>query len=296
MKAEEVPADVKAAYLSNDNSRTEIDGVPAIGKFKKPELIYKDILALYAERGTGKSGYRKNADSRCDMLLFQSFAGGTGASTVAVAAAVHFARTGEKVLYLNLETTGSSASFFRGEGNYSFEDVIYALKSKKTDLYLKMESSVRRDANGVYYFAPCKMAMFMLEMADEDIMEILTTLKNTSDYTKIMIDMDFALTDRCMNVMDYVDKIILVNDGTDIANTKVIRTLRALEIMEEQKQIRVLDHMSMVYNKFSSSKSSNEIGQTAVPVVGKIPPVKHASVHEIMQIMLTKPEIFERLR
>ena len=295
MKPEEVPGEAKVGWLVDDSEKTDIDGVRAVGKFRKPELIYKDILALYAERAANGKGYIKNSDSNCKMILFQSFAGGSGASTMAAATAIHFARAGEKVLYLNLEATGSSANFFKGEGNYSFEEVIYALKSKKANLYLKMESSVRRSADGVYFYAPCKMAMFMLELTDEEIMEILMTLKNASDYTKVIVDMDFALTDRCLTVMDYADKIVVVNEGTDIANTKFIRTVRALEIFEEQKGMRILDHVIMVYNKFSSSKSSNEIGGSSIPVAGKVPPVKHASVQEIIQIILSRADTLEKL-
>ncbi|MEY8338313.1 AAA family ATPase [Lachnospiraceae bacterium 62-35] len=295
MTPDEVPGEARTAWLVNDNERTEIDGVRTVSKFRKPELLYKDILALYAERGKGGGGYAKS-NTNCQLILFQGFSGGTGASTMSAAASRYLASCGEKVLYLNLETTGNSASFFKGEGNYNFEDVIYALKSKRVDLGLKLESTVRRDASGVYYFAPCKMAISMLEMTDDDIMQILSTLKNVSDYTKVIIDMEFALTDRYIQVMDYADQIVIVNDGTDIANSKVIRTMKTLEIIEEQKQVRILDHIAMIYNKFSSSKSSNTLPPALLPVLGTFPPVKHALVNEIIQIILTKQGLFEKLR
>ena len=296
MKPEEVPGEAKVGWLVDDSEKTDIDGVRAVGKFRKPELIYKDILALYAERGKGSSGYMKNSSSNCQLLMFVGFSGGTGASTMAAAAAKYLAMAGETVLYLNLETTGNSANFFRGEGNYSFEEVIYALKSQKVNVSLKMESTVRRDASGVYFFTPCRMAISMLEMTDDDVMQVLSILKNTSNYTKVVIDMGFGFSDRYIQAMEYVDRIVVVNDGTDIANSKVIRTIKLLEIMEEQRQIRILDHMGMIYNKFSSSKSSNELPGGMLPVIGVFPPVKHALVNEIIQIMLTKTELFEKLR
>lgn len=291
MTPEEIPGEPNVAWLVDDNDRTGIDGVQAAGKFRKPELIYQDILALYEEKQSGK-GYKKK---KCDILLFQSFSGGVGTSTMAAAAAVHFAGAGEKVLYLNLETTGNSANFFRGTGNGSFDDVIDAVRNDELDLSLTMENSVRCSNNGVYYFTPCRMATSMLELTDENIMEILTILKTAKAYEKVIVDMGFSLSERCLKIMDYADKIVIVNDGTDVANAKAIRTVRSLEVLEKQKQISIFDHMVLVYNKFSSSKSSNEISAISIPVAGKIPPIKHASVQEIMQIMLTKPEIFEAI-
>lgn len=213
----------------------------------------------------------------------------------AAALAKKYASRGKKTLYLNLEMTGSSADFFSGSGNYRFEEVIFALKSQKADVLLKMESAVRVDRSGVYYFEPCTTAMYMLELNHDDIMKILEVLQR-SDYDCIVFDMNFALTKDFMEVMSYMDQIILVQDGNDTSNTKFERTIEALQIMEGQNQIKVMPQMSLIYNRFSSSKSSNEIPNLPFPVIGKIPPIKHAVSGEIMDYILTLQDLFENLQ
>ena len=53
--------------------------------------------------------------------------------------------------------------------------------------------------------------------------------------------------------------------------------------------------MILFYNRFSSSKSSSRLDGIDLPVVGTMPPVKHALVREIIQVMLSRQNIFERL-
>lgn len=284
-----------AAALLCDSSSGFKQDIKCIEKYKKPELIFKDILDLYAESGGRGLERKKSGENSGEIILVTSFSGGTGASTVAAASSVYDASLGKKTLFLNLEKTGASSDFFTGEGNYRFEDIIYALKSKRTDVRLKMNSCVRQDKSGVYFFEPCSTAMYMLELSDEDQLNILTELEGTGEYQKIIVDMDFSLSEGCLKIMNTADKIIVVNDGTETANTKFMRTYQALLILEEQMGLCVTDRLSLLYNRFSSSKSSSEITGLKIPVLGTFPPIKHARVHEIMELLLSKKEIFEKL-
>ena len=47
----------RAAYLCDGAPAAEKNGIRAIAKYKKPDLIYKDILDLYAEGGSSH-GFR----------------------------------------------------------------------------------------------------------------------------------------------------------------------------------------------------------------------------------------------
>lgn len=294
VKAEELTGCGKTAYLCNDGTETERDGIRKIAKYKKPDLIFKDILDLYAESGSVRK-FRKGNHALGNMILVTGFSGGTGASTFAAALARRYASLGKKTLYLNLETVGSSADFFSGTGNYRFEDVIFALKSQRADVNLKMESAVRIDKSGVYYFEPCSTAMYMLELGDEDILKILDLLAMAGNYANVVVDMNFRLSPNFVEIMSRMNRIILVEDGAETANTKFLRTMQSLSVLEEQMKCNVTGSMSVVYNRFSSSKSSSEIANLHIPVLGMIPPVKHALVHEIIEFMLKKQELFEKL-
>ncbi|MDO5346699.1 MAG: hypothetical protein Q4E91_13285 [Lachnospiraceae bacterium] len=294
IEAESLKSFGKVAYLCDSVSEPVSDGIRRIAKYKKPDLIYKDILDLYAESGN-RGSFQAKAAGTGNMVLVTSFSGGVGASTFAVALAKKYASRGKKTLYLNLETVGSSADFFSGTGNYRFEDVIFALKSQRTDVRLKMESAVRVDKSGVAFFEPCSTAMYMLELTTEDIVRIVDVLELARTYEYVVVDINFQLSKEFLEIMKRMDRVILVADGTETANTKFVRTLQALSILESQTKSNVTGNMSVVYNKFSSSKSSSEIPELRMPVIGKLPPVKHALVHEIVDFMLSRQEIFEKL-
>ena len=283
----------KTAYLCGSVTENQKDGIRVLAKFKKPDLIYKDILDLYAEGGN-RVAFRKDVTHSGNLILVTGCSGGMGASTFAAALARKYASRGKKTMYLNLEKTGGSSDFFSGNGNYRFEDVIFALKSQRADVMLKMESTVRTDRSGVCFFEPCSTAMYMLELTQEDILRILDVLGG-SGYDYVVVDMNFQLSVEFVEIMSRMHRIILVEDGGETANSKFQRAMEALLILEKQTKLNVTGSMAVVYNRFSSSKSSSEIPGLRIPVLGKIPPIKHALVHEIIDYMLGQQELFETL-
>ena len=196
---------------------------------------------------------------------------------------------------MNLEPLGNSEDFFQGSGTYTFEEVLFALKSQRTDLGLKLESAVRTDPSGVSYFAPCSNALYMMEINDENIKTLLETLKKAGIYENVIVDLNFRLDKSFISIMELVNQIVLVQDGGQSSNSKFYRAIEALKVVEEQERSELLGKMKLMYNRFSSSKSSTELTGVVFPAIGKIPPVKHASLQEIIEFMQTKQEVFERL-
>ncbi len=294
ISAEEAQKYGKFAYLSDTADGKRLDGIRRIVKFKKPDLIYKDILDLYAEGGY-RTAYLTGTENQINMTLVTGFSGGTGISSFAAALSRQYARRGRKVLYLNLETLGNSEDFFQGSGAYTFEEVLFALKSQRTDLGLKLESAARKDLSGVFYFAPCTSAMYMMEMTNENIQTLLETLKKIDLYEDVVVDLNFRMDKAYINTMELADQIVLVQDGGASSNSKFYRAVEALKIIEQQEHTELLGKMKLVYNRFSSSKSSTELTGVVFPVIGKIQPVKHASLQEIIDFMQTKQELFDRL-
>ena len=111
----------------------------------------------------------------------------------------------------------------------------------------------------------------------------------------MVVDMNFKLTLEFMEIMSRANQILLVQYGGETSNSKFLRAMEAMHIMEEQNRMNVTAGMKLLYNRFSSSKSSSEIPGLSIPVIGKLPPIKHASVHEIMDYMLTRQDIFAAL-
>lgn len=118
----------------------------------------------------------------------------------------------------------------------------------------------------------------MLELIQEDLLKILDLVLETGTSDIVVVDMNFRLSGECLELLDRMDRIVLVEDGSETANSKFQRTMEALLLMEEQENRIVTDRMCVVYNRFRSSKSSSELVGLKIPVAGKFPPKKHALV------------------
>lgn len=117
---------------------------------------------------------------------------------------------GAKTLYLNLTCFGGADLFFQADGK-DFGDVIYALKSKKNNLLLKLESCLNRDpATGVYFYGQPKTALDMLELTADDREMLLEELLSSGMFDKIIVDADFSFRADGLLSARVADKWILV--------------------------------------------------------------------------------------
>lgn len=248
----ELPSKCAFAYLTTMGSVDSIYGSKAICKFQKVDLIYKEILSVFSEAteytmalGSGKSDKRP-------VTGFISMAGGTGSSSVAMAYAVKQAKSGGQPLFLNLELLGSTDSYFDSDGNLTMSDVIYSLKSKKANIALKIESAVRVSSHGVSYIASSPLMLDMMEMTEENILTLINEARAMANYDEIILDLDFNMQGIDLELIRQSDRVIVVTDGSDVANEKTTRCIEALRIMEEQKDENLCGKLSIFYNKFSN--------------------------------------------
>ena len=172
-------------------------------------------------------------------------------------------------------------------------DVIFALKSKKTNLALKLESCVRQDHSGVFFFAPAKLALDMLELGTEEIKRLLSELEVTGSYNCIVLDLDFALTKEMLSIYRLAHGIAVIGDGSDISNTKIVRAYAALNTMEQKQDAPLTGRMSLIYNKFSN-KSSKALGDMGLRNLGGAPRYEHASTEQVMN-QLSMLDAFDKI-
>lgn len=287
-----LPGGCGFAYLVETPGIESLHGENALCKFQKAELIYKQVLSIFSDQASAITGMMGNP-SGSKLFGFFSVAGGCGSTAAAVAFALYLARKGKKVLYLNLETFGNADLFFNGEGQGSFEDVIYAVKSRKGNLYLKMESSVKRDESGVYFFSKTSTALDMNELKAEEIRRILTELQTFCDYEYIVLDLDFSIGEEKLSVLAECSQIVMVSDGSQVANDKTTRMLFALNILEQQRDRKLMMRMGILYNRFSSSTSKKLEGWDIQEIGG----MKRYEGYGLKQLVqeLSRLPVFDRL-
>lgn len=91
----------------------------------------------------------------------------------------------------------------------------------------------------------------MYELSEEEIILLLDELLKIRNCEYIILDFEFKVNKKVLEVFDKVKYLILVSDGSEISNIKTIRGYKALEIFEKNLDLRISSKMSLLYNKFS---------------------------------------------
>lgn len=256
------------AYLT-ENPDDKSDKV-TIFKYQKGELIYKRILDLYAsgaERVLLRSG--KEAGGEAPIHLFLSLNGGAGASTVAKAYAMKLAAE-RKTLYLNLEAFGDCETVLKADGNISFKEVLYALKSRRGNLTLKLESALKKNPEGVFFYAPSENPADLLEMTEGELGRLLAEMRNCNLFDEIVLDMDSYPSQNMLVGMKEADDIWMIADGTGASDEKYRRFMAFISGIEQKNKLRLRPKMKIFYNKYSS-RTGKPIENSELETIGGSP-------------------------
>lgn len=287
-----LPGRCSFAYLVDSADIDMMNNQRAICKFQKADLIYKQVLSVYSEKASSMIGFKVDGDVG-KLIAFCSPSGGVGTSTIAASCALHYAAQGKKALYLNLEKFGSSDVFFHGEGQFDMSDVIFALKSKKTNLHIKLESCVKRDPRGVYFYSQPKIALDMMELNNEEILRLLSELHLAGEYDYIILDLDFSLDKDSLAIYRQAQAIVMVGDGSVESNTKTHRAFASLTTMEQNADVPLAGRMSFIYNRVSS-KTGKMVEIQGLRMLGGAPVYSGGNTEQIMA-QLAQLDAFDKI-
>ncbi|MDR2421582.1 MAG: chromosome partitioning protein ParA [Oscillospiraceae bacterium] len=276
-----LPGGCGFAYFVGSADIASYKDSPAVCKYQKVDSIYKAALAIFSETVSEAIGIRADSDPDVRALVFASPAGGVGTSSAAAACARSFASAGKRTLYLNLEQFGGAEPFFAGDGQADFGDVIFALKSGKASLSLKLESCVRRDPSGVFFFKSPKTALDMAELGAEDMKRLLRELKLSGAYDSIVADADFSLSERSVELFRRSSELVLVSDGSELANAKLARAFRAMELLDRGSGAALLPRAAIFYNKFSNK--TGRMAEENVRTIGGAPRYERAETEQVVR-------------
>lgn len=291
MDSSMLPKRCSLAYFVESPDIDSIKGQRAICKFQKAELIYKQILSLYSENAGSFADLKMTDD--CVIFTFSSPCGGTGTSSVAAACAMRYAAQGKRVLYLNLNNFDSSDLFFSGEGQFSMSDVIFSLKSKKVNIAMKLESCVKHDASGVFFFSQPIYVLDMLELKHSERLQLLTDLKLLGAYDYIIIDIDFGLDKQHLDFYNKSHTVIMVGDGSEASNMKIKRTYTAIVMMDQNADVALSGRFGLIYNRFNN-KTGKQVDGIDIRNIGGAPVYAGATGKQIAK-QLMMMDMFDKL-
>lgn len=276
-----LPARCGFAYFVESSEIETVRDQRAICKFQKADLIYKQILGFYAESSAAVTGMKTKSEGTAKIYAFLPVSGGAGSSTAAAAFAKRRASMGRKTLYMNFEDFGCADIFFAGEGQFNLSDIIYVLKSRKSNLALKLESTVKQDASGVYFYSNPVVALDMMELTEDDKLRILKELVVTADYDTIVLDLPLSFEKEKLDLLKFADSLIFVSDGSHVSRIKLARVYMAMKVIEEQNEIWLQNKSYILYNKFSN-KTSQILDTVELKPLGGIPRFENATSHQIV--------------
>ena len=75
--------------------------------------------------------------------------------------------------------------------------------------------------------------------------------------------------------------ILLVSDGSEVTNRKIVRAYETLEILEDKKDLSLMNRLSIIYNKFSN-KTSKMLDGLDIKTLGGIQKYENASTQQIL--------------
>lgn len=290
---EQIPESISFGYLVEMGGVAECKGQRAFCKYQKIEDLYKEILNLFSERAANDYKMQTRAEGG-RVYVFTSPKGGTGASTVACACAVKKAREGKKVFYLNLEDFGNTFLYFDEVGKYTMSDVLFAVKSKKANVSIKLESFVQQHSSGVEYFSSTANPFDMFSLNEMDIETMVNEFLFVKEYDCLVIDITFSMRSVFQKVIcEYPDEIFLVNDGSESGNDKVRRSLGVFQLMEKDKDCEILGKIRLIYNNMSRRVDCNIVEQPIV-TLGAINRFGQATNRQIID-EIVKESIFDKL-
>ena len=258
-----MPSNCGFAYFCESNSITSLYGERTIGKYQKIELIYKELLSIFSESSSYNLENTNSTDEKCNIIMFSSAAGGVGCSTLAVASAIHLAKRQKQVLYLNLELFGGAENYLTTQasqsGQSNFDNVIYALKSKRANIPLKIESNTLVSDENVNYFNSSKLSLSIDELTCEDIESLLTEISLMNKYDYVIVDKGLDFNKKTWSILEKANKIVLISDGSLISNFKTERALQSLNVLEKKNNAQISQKILIAYNKFSSKNGCSSV-------------------------------------
>lgn len=242
---------IPAKIMFSDGSCDKVNGFDPVNKYQKAEKLISDILLIFAER-TGKTYAVAKGNKNTKIIGIYSPVGGCGKTTIALALSTICASSGLKVFYLNFEKLNSSEAFFAKAPNGSMSDLFLALKTKGSNVGLKIISNKYTDpVTKVNYINPVESAVEFDEITDEEVTRLIKEFDSLGEYDVVFIDMPSAFDKYNINILNQCDKILMPFDQNPLSIVKISKFLNEFNYHDSLAALNPKIHL--IANKIDSN-------------------------------------------
>jgi len=210
-----------------------------IRKYQRISSIVADVLEKYAKAAADGRGAEPE---KAHITAVWSPAGGVGKTSVALAYAAKRVSEGKQVLYLNLEAFSSVPVYFNGTGK-GISAVFEMLENREGSVGVLIRGIKCSDRDtGVAYL--CRPDNFddMNILSTENVAELIDACAGVME--ELVIDMSCLCDERTRQIFKYADRVFLITDPTNTAQTKLSQFAAQHNVFE-----RIKDKAVLVANK-----------------------------------------------
>lgn len=238
--------DCQYRILADKLYESDIGG-KRVFKYQRGDRLYQHLLEIYLQSGKVRIVHQSGKEvDEGKIYAFISPQGGTGTTTLAKAFAKRQANY-DKVFYLNLQF---SNTIWKHEANQSgLDEIILALKSRRNILPVKLQSTVLKNRERVFLFAPCSNPVELLELTPEDVRQLINTIKDSNTYNKIVLDIGNQIGSKEIELMKMADRLICVIDNDESGIEIFERFVSLMKALQKREQYPFIRKMELFKNK-----------------------------------------------
>lgn len=203
---------------------------------------------------------------RTKVISFFPVNGGSGSSTMAMAAAIALSKEPDrKVLYLTLEQRHAEMLLFSSAETKCLTDIVsmlrtnYPVKEGKKLFDTVIQHDQRYSAGNLDYIQGWLNIMDCLSLTPAVLDTIIDILRKQYHYHYVIIDADFIIGDVLKKLISDSDRIVFVSSGADTSNAKIDGIHRYLEIIE--RDIEVMPKKYLIFNQYYGLTSEETIAR-----------------------------------
>ena len=223
-----LPESCAAAVLSEDRSVDRIGGVKAVCRYQSVSDLRMAVLSLMADV-VGDVSY-VGGDAETKVVTFVST--GSIVTVPSAAFAKYAAAKGKRVLLVSLMQLTSTDAAFAYDTGYSFDDVLYTIKSgSAAAIGLKLEGCTAK-CGGVELLVPSRNLMEMRDVSAADIETLITGAVSAGRYDYIVLDCDFSYDARFQALATLSGKLVFASDGSTAGNTRLARLAKVFTVWD----------------------------------------------------------------
>jgi cellulose biosynthesis protein BcsQ len=180
------------------------------------------------------------------LIAFFSGIGGSGKTTLSIAAAAALSDMNKSTIYISCEEVNTFHRYIEDSSPLPAE-AIREIQEAAPDVYNRIKHNIRREYAD--YLPPFPASLFTLGISLGSIINLVKSIKGTNSYDYIVLDLGNNISDEYMELLAWSDKVAFIVLQDSFSVFKVNEVLKNIDLSEPSKTIYIC-------NRFKDEKGN----------------------------------------